>query len=222
MARPTLPHGYLGPQAKFQEFGMSTVSHNSPEISTSTSPLEVKIRAAKPIKVTANLVVCGTETEHKEYVFTQTEEEGKGVTLIVVLPSAGYFKLQIFALLGTDDSKSLPNVYNYLINSTIPSSTPVITFPKQFAQWKDGCYLFKPYHLNNLEKAAFEVCIPGAKAVAVTVEKDWFHFTQGPDGAWRGEVGGLARFRGKGLKAILNANFLADKSKYTSLLEYDL
>lgn len=32
--KPDLPKGYLGPQAKFSEFGLATVNYKEPEIST--------------------------------------------------------------------------------------------------------------------------------------------------------------------------------------------
>jgi len=51
--------------------------------------------------------------------------------------------LQIFAQPLNDTSDSLPGVYNYLINcASVPA--PPIPFPKQFSQWKEGCYLFTP------------------------------------------------------------------------------
>ena len=49
--RPDLPQGYLGPQSKWNEWGMSTVSHNSPEIRTGSNKVEIKIKTSKPMKV---------------------------------------------------------------------------------------------------------------------------------------------------------------------------
>ena len=95
----------------------------------------------------------------------------------------------------------------------------------QYAQWKDGCYLYEPLTLqglNNLDTVNFKVNIPGAKAVALTVDGEWFHLTKGGDGLWAGVVKGLAKFRGKAPKAALNANYGPDESKYSSLLEFDL
>lgn len=223
MSRPELPHGYMGPQSKFSEWRMSTVSHNSPEITTNTSPLEIKIRTPKPMKVTSNLIEVSTEKEYKDMVFTQTL--GDMVILLVSFPTAAYYKLQIYALPTEDDSKTLPNVFNYLIHNTAPPARPVSSYPKQYAQWKEGCYLYEPIQLNNLpslDTVNFKVCIPGAKAVALTVDSEWFHLTQGKDGVWEGVVKGLSRFKGKTPKASLNANYGEDEGKYSSLLEYDL
>lgn len=50
---------------------------------------------------------------------------------------------QIFAQPLDDSSDSLPGVYNYLINcSSVPA--PPLPFPKQFSQWKEGCFLITP------------------------------------------------------------------------------
>ncbi|PVD31073.1 hypothetical protein C0Q70_10350 [Pomacea canaliculata] len=221
-SRPELPYGYLGPQSKFSEWSLSCISHSNPDIRTDSNQLEIKLRTPKPMKVTSNLIDCANEREYKELVFTQTD--GDVVSLLVSLPAAGFFKLQIYALPSTDDSKTLPNVYNYLIQCTSPPPTAVPPYPKQYAQWKEGCYLFEPLHLSNLsnlDTVNFKVKIPGAKAVALTVDTEWFHLQQ-RDGLWQGTVKGLSRFRGKCNKASLNANYGGDGTKYSSLLEYDL
>lgn len=223
MSRPDLPNGYLGPQSKWSEWGLSTVTHGSPDITSNTSTLEIKIRAPKPMKVTSNLIACVDDREYKELVFTQTEKDT--VSLVIAFPDSGYFKLQVYALPSTDDSKTLPNVYNYLVHNTAKPSGRVCNFPKQYAQWKDGCYLWEPLNLkglNNLDNVHFKVSIPGAKAVALTVDSEWFHLQQGADGVWQGSVKGLSKFVGKVAKASLNANYGSDDSKYSSLLEYDL
>ena len=182
------------------------------------------------LQVTSNLIACPSEQEHRELVFTQTQ--GDVVSLVVSLPGPGYYKLQIYALLSSDDSKTLPNVYNYLIHSKVPQgcqgspgSQAPAPFPKQYAQWKEGCYLHEPLCLSghhNPDCVTFRVHIPGAKAVALTVDTEWFHLTQGADGLWQGQVKGLARFKGKAQKASLNANYGPDETKFSSLLEYDL
>ncbi|KAL8580848.1 hypothetical protein ACOMHN_017352 [Nucella lapillus] len=222
MSRPELPQGYLGAQGRWKEWGLGTVSHNSPEINTDTNHLEIQVKTCQPMKVTANLIACSSDAEFKEYVFTQTQ--GNNVTLVVELPDAGYFKLQIYALLSTDDSKTLPNVFNYLIHNSCCLQGKVTAFPKQFAQWKEGCYLTEPYHLDvdGNKPVHFKVSIPEAKAVALTVDTEWFHLQKAGDGTWQGEIKDLQAFKNKVKKASLNANFGPDETKYTSLLEYNL
>ncbi|KAK7508722.1 hypothetical protein BaRGS_00000288 [Batillaria attramentaria] len=221
--RPELPQGYLGPQPKWSEWNLSTVSHKSPEIVADKNPLEIKLRTPKPMKVTCNLIEAANEKEYKDLVFTQTE--GEVVSLLISLPAAGYFKLQVYALPAADDSKTLPNVYNYLIQNNTPPPHSVCPYPKQYAQWKEGCFLYEPLqlsNLSNLDTVNFKVRIPGAKAVALTVDSEWFHLQQNRDGIWEGVVKGLSKFKGKTPKASLNANYGGDETKYSSLLEYDL
>lgn len=51
--------------------------------------------------------------------------------------------LQVYGLPFSDPSENLPGVYNYLINCT-KTSPNVGAFPKQYGQWKEGCYLYEP------------------------------------------------------------------------------
>ncbi|KAK3603016.1 hypothetical protein CHS0354_037763 [Potamilus streckersoni] len=216
--KPELPKGTLGPQSKFSEFGLSTVSHNSPEIETASNQLEVKIRTSNPMKITANIIDHEKSEELQNHVLIQTH--GEVVSLVVIIPSTGYYQLQIFALPRTDDSKTLVGVYNYLIHCT-KAPVPVNMFPKQFAQWKEGCYIEEPMFLNsksNLTKVKFRAYIPNTESVAVVAEGEWTHLVKGEDGLWEGEVT-LEQYRGRDAKISLNANFGVD-TKYSTLLEY--
>lgn len=51
MSKPEIPQGYLGAQPKWSEYGLSTVTHNSPEIKVNDTKLEIKIKTSKPTKV---------------------------------------------------------------------------------------------------------------------------------------------------------------------------
>jgi len=51
--------------------------------------------------------------------------------------------LQVYALPFSDPSENLPGVYNYLINCANVHAKP-IQFPKQYGQWKEGCFLHEP------------------------------------------------------------------------------
>ncbi|WAR22331.1 KY-like protein [Mya arenaria] len=218
--RPELQNGFLGAQPKFAEFGLSTESHQEPEIHSSTNQLEVKIRTSKPSKVTANLTHCAKNEELPQHVFTQTKDNV--VSFLVSLPDVGYYKLQIFALLLPDDSKTLPGVFNYLINCTNVTSA-VSTYPKQFAQWKEGCYIVEPASLSglaNLSNVRFEAYIPGAKSAAIVADGNWSHLQKNSAALWEGRVD-LDAYKGKDVKVTLNANYGED-NKFASLLEYRL
>lgn len=218
MAKPELPHGYLGPQPKFAEFGLSTIDHKEPEITSKTNQIEVKIQLSKPTKLTATLTHCAKSEELPANVFSQVR--GNVVTFYASLPEKGYYKLQLFGLPLPDESKTLPGVYNYLINCTNVDG-PVVGYPKQFSQWKEGCYINSPISLSKdspLNAAKFEAFIPKAKSVAVVAEGEWTQLTKDSGSMWAGTVD-LEKFRGKNSKVTLNANY-NDDNKYSTLLEY--
>lgn len=219
--KPELPYGYLGAQEKFAEFGLATQNFTEPEITAQDNQLEIKLRASKPVKVTCNLINCKDDKETPENVFTHTQD--KIITLVVHFPTSGYYKLQIYALLLSDESKTLPGVFNYLIHVK-RALNAVYPFPKQYAQWKDGCYLHSPLVLHSgssLAKVNFKCSIPKANAVAVVAEGEWVHLTKDANDNWDGIVP-LNQFRGKGVKVTLNANFGSDETKYSTLLEYNI
>lgn len=142
------------------------------------------------------------------------------VSIFVSLPETGYYKLQLFALLLPDDSKTLPGVFNYLINCTKVAS-PAVTYPKQFAQWKEGCYIVEPFSLTgkpDLTKTRFEAFLPNAKQCAVVVDGSWSHLEKSASGLWAGVVN-LEQYKGKDMKVTLNANYGEDKS-FSTMLEY--
>ena len=215
--RPDLPKGYLGPQPKFSELGLSMFSHVEPDFSIDKNSLEIKIKFTDKVKVTHQLIRCSDEKDLSEFVFTQTLNNL--ITFIISLPCSDYYKFQIFALPADDDSKSLPNVLNYLINCE-KALHPCFPYPKQYAQWKDGCYLKSPICLHEdmeLVDVPFDVTIPGANGVAVVADGEWFHCNK-KGNHWEGNFN-LNKFKGK--KITLNANLVpSDDTKYSTMLEY--
>jgi hypothetical protein len=217
--RPEIPEGYLGSQAKFADLRLQTISHEKSEFSVDqNSELEIKFKMPRPVKVTTNLIQAKDDKDVSEHVFTQSKD---GVlAFVLVFPEAGFYKFQIFALEASDESKSLPNVFNYLIHVK-DALRPAFPFPKQYAQWKDGCYLYSPLVLNSktsLAKVDFKVYVPDARAVAIVAAGEWIHLTKVGDN-WEG-TGALSKHRGKDVKVTLNANYGADETKYATLLEY--
>lgn len=218
--RPDLPVGYLGAQPKFSDLGMSCLSQIEPEIRTNDNQLEIKLKINKPLKVTHQLINTRDNSDHSQFVFTQTYHGT--ITFIINLPESGYFKFQIFALPADDDCTSLPNVYNYLINC-VRALHPVFPFPKQYAQWKDGCYLHEPLVLHKeapLKNVFWKVIISGAKAVAVVADGEWFHLEK-KGNHFEGNTN-LDPFKNKDAKITVNANLGGDESKYATMLEYKL
>lgn len=168
--------------------------------------------------MTANLTNCAKSEELPQHVFSQSKDDV--VTFLVSLPEAGYYKLQVFALPLTDESKTLPGVYNYLVNCS-KTGTAVVTYPKQFAQWKEGCYLVEPLSLpsnGKLNKVKYEAFIPNAKSVAVVADGNWTHLQKNDKELWDGLVD-LEEYKGKNTKVTLNANY-GEENKFSTLLEY--
>ncbi|XP_041369562.1 hillarin-like [Gigantopelta aegis] len=221
--KPTLPHGYLGPQPKFAQLGLSTMSHNNPEINVNDNELEIKLQTTQPLKVTSNLINVKRDQTSKEHAFQQTDSNL--VSFHIILPETGYFKFQIFALPASDESRQLPGVFNYLINCT-QATKPCHPFPKQYAPWLEGGFLYEPLYLsrdNQLNNVHFKLKIPKAESVAVTVDGDWQHLQKtGEADVWEGNVS-LEKIREKtDPKVSLNANYGGDQSKYAVLLDYKL
>lgn len=67
-----------------------------------------------------------------------------------------WYIFQVYALPLSDLSDNLPNVYNCLIDYSGPTTggPPALftPFPKQFGQWRDGCFLYEPLdgHIRQL------------------------------------------------------------------------
>jgi hypothetical protein len=58
--KPELPEGYIGPQDKFEELGLSTMTHSDPEITARDNHIEIKIKAKTHVKFTHQLINCRT------------------------------------------------------------------------------------------------------------------------------------------------------------------
>ena len=219
-----MAEGYLGPQERFSELGLSVLSHDHPEITARENHLEIKLKARNHVKITHQLVMCKNDHDFSEYVLVQNKD---GVVHLHVHMPEGpeWYKLQIYALPASDPSKSLPNVYNYLIHC-VRCTLPVYPFPKQFAQWKDGCYLHEPMVLNEHSKLTnikFYVMVPKAKKVAVVAQgEEWFPLEHKGGPTYEGKCS-LDHLRGKDAKVTLCACFDAsDENKFSTLLEYHI
>ena len=216
--RPNLPPGYLGAQPAMSEIGLTTFSHMDPDIATDSNEIEIKFKAKYPLKITHQLLNCRTEEDVSKYVFMQSLYGT--LSFKITFPCSDYYKLQLFARKAEDKETSLPNVYNYLIRCD-QALCPAVEFPKQYAQWKEGCYLKEPFCLSKdmcLNDVKFNVIIPNAKAAAVVADGEWFHLEK-KGNHWEGNVD-LSRFKGKDKKVTLNANTEPDETKYATMLEY--
>ena len=142
-ALPTLPPGYLGPQPNFKKLGLSNTSHTDPYLQTDSGDIQVSFSMSQPLRMTSQLIYVsqGKTEDFSDYLLQQGR--GNNVIFRLKLPKVGMYKFQIYALPFSDTSESLPGVYNYLINCRMTHAT-LIQFPKQYGQWKEGCYLHEP------------------------------------------------------------------------------
>ncbi|KAK3757666.1 hypothetical protein RRG08_000177 [Elysia crispata] len=229
---PSLPHGYLGKQQRFDEFGLSCVSHVDPVIHLDVNTVTIAMKTSEPMRVTANLIAVNTDEEFPDFVFSNCL--GNQISFIINMPAEGYYKLQIYAMPQSDPSQQLPGVFNYLINCKALTQA-VFPFPKQYAQWKEGCFMYEPGLIptNRGPHAAqanlatlppqvnFRVSIPKAQAVAVVAGQNWTHLDRVQGDEWA-KIVDVAGLYGQGVKVTLNANFGGDKTSYSTLLEYML
>uniref|UniRef100_A0A0B7AF40 Transglutaminase-like domain-containing protein n=1 Tax=Arion vulgaris TaxID=1028688 RepID=A0A0B7AF40_9EUPU len=227
---PTLPHGYLGKQQRFDEFGLSCVSHIDPVVHLDGNTVTVAMKTSIAMRVTANLIQVESDEEFPDFVFSNSL--GSQISFIVNLPTPGYYKLQIYAMPQSDPSQQLPGVFNYLINCRAVTQA-VFPFPKQYAQWKEGCFMYEPgviptnrgphaqqVQLDRLPpKVNFRVSIPKAEAVAVVAGQQWTHLDRQQGDEWAKTVE-VVDLYGQDTRLTLNANFGGDKTSYSTLLEY--
>ncbi|XP_029644723.1 uncharacterized protein LOC115218879 [Octopus sinensis] len=219
---PKLPPGYLGPQQKFEEFGLRAITHPNKLIKLEGNFVEIKLATAEPMRVTANLISVEENKEYAECVFTQSE--GATVSFMVLLSKTGFYKLQLYALPCRDTSQQLPGIYNYLVYVPAIVKQPY-PFPKQYAQWKEGCYMWDPlvlgpYAEKKMANVNFKVSIPSANAVAVVADQDWTTLEK-KNNIWEGTVE-LGKYWGTNTRVTLNANLGGDASSFATLLEYSV
>lgn len=217
---PKLPAGYLGAQPKFNEFGLNTLTFHDPVIHLERNNVEIQFATAQEMRVTANLIEAESDQDYPDFVFTQTQ--GNIVSFVVTLPNVGFYKLQLYSIPARDTSQQLPGVFNYLINCK-SITQKAIPFPKQYAQWKEGCYMESPLilHPGCGNEVLFRVTVPKAEAVAVVAGSDWTHLLSPQPGLWEGKVDMTQHYSFDGsTKVTLNANYGGDKTSYATLLEY--
>ncbi|XP_071089918.1 uncharacterized protein [Haliotis cracherodii] len=214
--------GEFGPQGDFASLGLAVQSHKENEFTVKTNVCEIKFKSTKPVKFTQKMVnVKDEEDDLSSYVFSQKYDDC--MHFCINFPESGSYKFQLFALPGDTKETSLPNVFNYKIKVE-GACHAVHAFPKQYAQWKDGCSLVEPTVLNSncsLTSVKFKVNIPNAKAAAIVINgSDWKHLDKA--GCCFTGTYDLHKLRNSGAKVTLNANFDEGSGSYPTLLEYKI
>ena len=212
---------YLGPHENFGKFGLSCVSHKLERFVVSSNHCCIQLNTSQPMKTSSKLTAFSDETKHLgDYIFPQRRDHTVGFDII--FPESGFYLFEIFAKPATLFSKQLVNVYNYMIK--VQSSEKIInSFPKRFAHWRDGCYLYEPVILNSycdLVHVKFKVHIHGAIKVAVVIDKMVWHHLEHSGDVFEG-IMDMERYKQKNVKVVLEANYTPD-NKYIPLLEYKI
>ena len=108
---------------------------------------------------------------------------------------------------------------------------PLQPFPKQFAQWKDSCYLHEPQngvlHTGDMRggQLRMRLFIPKAQAVSAVCGEEWFALNNAGDGMWSSDLELAPLFQALAAQKKLGklsvcANFGAAKASFSTLLEY--
>lgn len=229
---PSLPSGYLGPQAAFHDLGLCVAGFKDPLIVVDSGDASLSFCTTNPVRMSAQLIFCSNagDEDCSDYVLQQSGENL--VTFVLKLSRPGMYKLQFFAVQAGSDSESLPGVYNCLVHcrNTIVNLVP---FPKQYAPWKEGCYLFEPLegHLqpnhemqdsaSSYQHVFFRLEVLRATAVSVIVGKEWSSLEEEKPGMWKGEIQ-MDKFWGKEHKVSICASYDDPPEQFGSLLEYSM
>jgi len=230
---PALTSGYLGAQPAFQGLGLSVFGAEDPYLVVDSGDTHVSFEMKLPVRMSSQLLYInekGESVDCSEYVLQQS---GNNLaTFMLKLPQVGMYKLQIYAVEFNNPSDNLPGVYNFLINcrNTLVSGVP---FPKQYAPWKDGCYLYEPLdgHLqpnrptqgsaSSYQHVMFLLVVPRATSVMVVIGEEWLPLTEEQQGQWRGEVQ-MDQFWGTARKVTVCVSYDNPPDSYNSLLEYSM
>ncbi|GFR59350.1 kyphoscoliosis peptidase [Elysia marginata] len=95
LPRLAFTEGYLGPQAKFQEYGLSLVSHNDPMIYLEPDQPEVEIIMGVPqgTRITIKMASLDYQKECNEYCLIRAL--GPNYLFLLRPPMPGFYKFQV-------------------------------------------------------------------------------------------------------------------------------
>lgn len=216
---PKLTEGYLGKQAKFDEYGLINVTHADPVIymADDQPQVEIIIGTSTPTRVTTKMLSYERKQECNDFALVRCL--GSNYCFLIRPPLAGFYKFQIYALPQGEAGPNMIGVFNYVIYC--PKAHNVNALPKQYPMWKDGCYLTEPMDIPKgfRSDVKFKLNIPNARDVQVKVGEDWNQLTQTSPGEFEGVVD-LNHDYPVGTKAKVNVKF--GGNKFNTLLEYTI
>lgn len=217
---PYLTEGYLGKQAKFDPYGLQTVSHPDPVIPLNTNKVRVVIGMSEKTRFTTKFKRMEPIQEMPNCVFTQNM--GQEMHYMIAVTQPGFYKFEIYALPQSEAGPHFINVINYLIHVR-SVDTYVESFPKQYPVWKqEGCYVYEPMMLQkgvNYD-VHFKYYIPRAIDVQIKAGEEWFKLDKTAPDTYEGVVDFSTGYA-PGTKVKLNVKF-GRSNKYDILMEYTI
>lgn len=213
--------GYIGPQAKFFPYGLACLSHPEPVLILDTNKIEIVIGTSEKTRFTTKLLSVNPKKECNQNVFTQNQ--GMEYHFTIAVPTAGWYKFQIYALPASEAGPNMINVYNYILH--VQNADHYIeAFPKQYPIWKqEGCFLFEPHMILKGSREVgvkFRYFIPKAVDVQVKVGEDWNPMEMVEPNIYEAFVD-FSKGYPAGTKVKLNVKF-PRSTKYDTLLEYTI
>ncbi|KAK3526546.1 hypothetical protein QTP70_030774 [Hemibagrus guttatus] len=176
---------FCGPGIRTDDAGLSKFSHTAPIVSTQQGKCNITFQNQQDLDILAFLK---HSKEHSGDPLTQHvffTHNGSKVTLSVVLPESGVYKLSLYG--KTSSSQEFNLLCDFILQNSSESSWP--PFPYTYAAWRKGSVLFEPRSglLEPLCWVQFRVRIPGARRVIVLGEEQ-VDLQINKSHIWEGEV----------------------------------
>lgn len=216
---PKISDGYLGPQAKFGLYGLSTISHPEPLLELDTNFIEIEIGTTASTRFTTKLLNCTTKKDNNDYVLVQRRSDR--MIFVLILPEIAYYKFQIYALPSNEAGHQMVGVFNYVLHPT-QILREVVPFPKQYPQWREGGFLYEPLGLPKGFRGAgvrFKYFVPNASEVMIKVGEDWNPLTKYDNDIWEG-VADITKNYARDTKVKLNVKY--GGKNFNTLIEYTI
>lgn len=216
---PYLTEGYLGEQAKFTQYGLTTLSHPDPVIRLDTNIVNIAIGYTEKTRFTTKFKRMDPIKEMNNCVFMQNRGDSMHYSIAVSQP--GFYKFEIYALPSSQAGPHFINVFNYLIHVKFVDAY-VEPFPKQYPLWKqEGCFVYEPMMIQKgcNYGVKFRYHVPKAVDVQIKAGEDWHKLDQVEADTYEGYIDFSKVNLPPGSKVKLNVKF-GRTNKYDILLEY--
>ncbi|XP_067679021.1 hillarin-like [Haliotis asinina] len=143
-----------GPTSSFDEFGLKLVSHKDPKIRISDSNLcHIELEVPQNINLSFQFLREPDE-DNRDYVqMVRLDDRPTIMRFNITLTRSGNYMLSLYARRDKSDDRSLPNVYNYLIQhsrSPMESNGGIhVTREKSSSIFRKGLFSKKEKHSDK-------------------------------------------------------------------------